>query len=412
MRSSVVCSEAIRTSAGIARGSRRAPSARSADSRIDAIGVVQPLEHRQRREPGCFGGVGVLPGHALDHERGREAHLAAVVVERTHNDRERREGVVAPQRRQRAHPNRSVPVADRLLDRSPRHRCQGGRVRQDVEAQCAVGGRPLGRDQPVDGRRERGRIPGTRQQAPDVGAHLGLGIGEQRQEVGPGCSDAVTRDQPLHARGALRLGERRQRAPVDLQRPGPVEVSGDETDEGRSSSPRSSAQYSGADANWIDYTPGMTREIIVSILEGEGAEGKGGAFKIPEAREATCFISNPGELLAIARVVKVELKDQYLTLATAKDERFVFAYGDVLGFKLAVADAVKGSLRRLRPLGGRRRKATVSAANHRHWPTTCRPIGGLSGSWIGGGFAAETDSPADPESALVAFRSVGGPVEG
>ncbi|HTB60871.1 MAG TPA: hypothetical protein VLC06_23530 [Polyangia bacterium] len=85
----------------------------------------------------------------------------------------------------------------------------------------------------------------------------------------------------------------------------------------------------------------MTREIIVNILEGEGAEGKGGAFKIPEAREATCFISNPGELLAIARVVKIELKDQYLTLATAKDERFVFAYGDVLGFKLAAAAQAK-----------------------------------------------------------------------
>ncbi len=48
----------------------------------------------------------------------------------------------------------------------------------------------------------------------------------------------------------------------------------------------------------------MTREIIVNILEGEGAEGKASAFKIPEAREATCFISNPGELLAIGRVVK------------------------------------------------------------------------------------------------------------
>jgi len=79
----------------------------------------------------------------------------------------------------------------------------------------------------------------------------------------------------------------------------------------------------------------MTREIIVSILEGEGAEGKGGTFKIPEAREATCFISSPGEILGVARVIKVDLKDQFLTLATAKDERFVFAYADVLGFKLA-----------------------------------------------------------------------------
>ena len=79
----------------------------------------------------------------------------------------------------------------------------------------------------------------------------------------------------------------------------------------------------------------MTREIIVSILEGEGAEGKGGSFKIGEEREATCFISAPGELMAIGRVVRVELKELYLSLTTAKDERFAFAYQDVLGFKLA-----------------------------------------------------------------------------
>ena len=79
----------------------------------------------------------------------------------------------------------------------------------------------------------------------------------------------------------------------------------------------------------------MTREIIVSILEGEGVDGKGGAFKIGEEREATCFVSTPGELMAIARVVRVELKELYLTLATVKDEKFAFAYQDVLGFKLA-----------------------------------------------------------------------------
>ena len=79
----------------------------------------------------------------------------------------------------------------------------------------------------------------------------------------------------------------------------------------------------------------MTREIIVSILEGEGAEGRGGSFKISEEREATCFVSAPGELMAIARVIRVELKDAYLALSTAKDERFAFAYQDILGFKLA-----------------------------------------------------------------------------
>ncbi|HVV52430.1 MAG TPA: hypothetical protein VHO06_22375 [Polyangia bacterium] len=85
----------------------------------------------------------------------------------------------------------------------------------------------------------------------------------------------------------------------------------------------------------------MTREIIVSILEGEGAEGKGGTFKIPEAREATCFITNPGELLAITRVVKIDLKEQFAAFTTAKDERFVFAYPDVLGFKLAAPSQAK-----------------------------------------------------------------------
>ncbi|HVZ87976.1 MAG TPA: hypothetical protein VHG72_13480 [Polyangia bacterium] len=85
----------------------------------------------------------------------------------------------------------------------------------------------------------------------------------------------------------------------------------------------------------------MTREIIVSILEGEGAEGRGGTFKIPEAREATCFIANPGDLLAIARVVRVELKDHYAALSTAKEERFIFAYDAILGFKLATATQSK-----------------------------------------------------------------------
>ena len=79
----------------------------------------------------------------------------------------------------------------------------------------------------------------------------------------------------------------------------------------------------------------MTREIIVSVLEGEGVDGKGGSFKIGEEREATCFISTHGELLAIARVVRIDLKEGYVSLSTAKDERFAFGYADVLGFKLA-----------------------------------------------------------------------------
>jgi hypothetical protein len=81
----------------------------------------------------------------------------------------------------------------------------------------------------------------------------------------------------------------------------------------------------------------MTREIIVSILEAEGAQSSAGALAFREDREATCFISAPGELLAVARIVRVELKDKFVTFQTAKEERFSFAYEDVLGFKLAAA---------------------------------------------------------------------------
>ena len=83
----------------------------------------------------------------------------------------------------------------------------------------------------------------------------------------------------------------------------------------------------------------MTREIIASILEREGASTKSGALTIPSEKDATCFISTPGDVMAIARVVRAELLDQHVVFSTAKDERFAFAYEDVLGFKLAPASA-------------------------------------------------------------------------
>jgi hypothetical protein len=81
----------------------------------------------------------------------------------------------------------------------------------------------------------------------------------------------------------------------------------------------------------------MTREIIASILEREGATSKSGTFSLPAEREASCFISTPGDLLAIARVLRAELFDHHLVLSTAKEERFAFAYEDVLGFKFPSA---------------------------------------------------------------------------
>ena len=85
----------------------------------------------------------------------------------------------------------------------------------------------------------------------------------------------------------------------------------------------------------------MTREIIVNILESEGAETKGSTLSFRDDREVTCFVSAPGELLNVARVVRVDVKDKFVALQTAKDERFLFAYEDILGFKLAALTTVK-----------------------------------------------------------------------
>jgi hypothetical protein len=79
----------------------------------------------------------------------------------------------------------------------------------------------------------------------------------------------------------------------------------------------------------------MTRDIIVQILESEGAKGGANGFTIREDREATCFVSAPGDLLQIPRILKIELKEKFLSLQNNKDERFIFAYEDVLGFKLS-----------------------------------------------------------------------------
>ncbi len=79
----------------------------------------------------------------------------------------------------------------------------------------------------------------------------------------------------------------------------------------------------------------MTRDMIIQIWEAEGAKLSGQAVNIREEREATCFIQSPGEVMAVGRVTKLDLREGFLSLQTAKDERFVFAYEDVLGFKLS-----------------------------------------------------------------------------
>ncbi len=85
----------------------------------------------------------------------------------------------------------------------------------------------------------------------------------------------------------------------------------------------------------------MTKEMISEALEAEGIKGTGGVHVIGEDRDATCYVSTPGDLLNVARVVKVDLRGRFLGLQTAKDEHYFFAYEAVLGFRLAGGPAGK-----------------------------------------------------------------------
>jgi hypothetical protein len=89
------------------------------------------------------------------------------------------------------------------------------------------------------------------------------------------------------------------------------------------------------------YASDMTREMIVQIWEAEGVKAVGHTITIRDEREATCFVETKGELMTISRVIRLELRDGFISLGTAKDERFVFAYEGILGFKLSSPAAPK-----------------------------------------------------------------------
>ena len=78
----------------------------------------------------------------------------------------------------------------------------------------------------------------------------------------------------------------------------------------------------------------MTREIITQALESEGLKAGQHGFAIPEEREATCLVSAPGDLLTVSRIAILDLRDKYVFLQTSKDERYFFAYEDVLGLRI------------------------------------------------------------------------------
>ncbi len=85
----------------------------------------------------------------------------------------------------------------------------------------------------------------------------------------------------------------------------------------------------------------MTRETLAAILEGEGAKGGDKGLTVPDALEITCFVSTRGEVMSVARLTRVVLKEKYVVMTTAREERFFFVYEDILGVKAATHAASK-----------------------------------------------------------------------
>ena len=85
----------------------------------------------------------------------------------------------------------------------------------------------------------------------------------------------------------------------------------------------------------------MTRETIVQVWDIEGAKLAGHTIVIREEREATCFVQTQGEIMSIGRLNRLDLHNAFIALQTSKEERYVFAYEDILGFKLAAPSAPK-----------------------------------------------------------------------
>jgi hypothetical protein len=85
----------------------------------------------------------------------------------------------------------------------------------------------------------------------------------------------------------------------------------------------------------------MTKETLLHALEAERLKSAGDGIHVPDDRDATFIVAGSGEMIQIAKVVKIDLRDSVLCLETAKGERFWFTYDLILGLQLRSAKTAK-----------------------------------------------------------------------
>ena len=88
----------------------------------------------------------------------------------------------------------------------------------------------------------------------------------------------------------------------------------------------------------------MRLEQIVRILDGlPGARKDGAAYVIPDSVELSVFVALPSELLTVARIARIDLSAELLSLDTMKGERIHFAPEHVAAIKSTPAARAVGN---------------------------------------------------------------------
>jgi hypothetical protein len=79
----------------------------------------------------------------------------------------------------------------------------------------------------------------------------------------------------------------------------------------------------------------MPHLVLPKVLSGvPGVKRDGDAFHVNEDLEATAFISLGNEVLQVARVLRLEVTPELVTLHTQKGDRFYFPPEQVVGIRL------------------------------------------------------------------------------
>ena len=84
---------------------------------------------------------------------------------------------------------------------------------------------------------------------------------------------------------------------------------------------------------------GREYDVTLSVRSGGHSAGGLGVWNDALVVDLSLMRSTPVD--PEHRTVRVDLKDKFVSLQTAKDERFSFAYEDVLGFKVSAAATAK-----------------------------------------------------------------------